>query len=66
VVDPALLGEVTEVPRRAWRPEFPKPIKMWISETEVSVVPDVEHWSHYPAQGSNQPSRRTTRPLDAA
>ncbi len=47
VVDPALLGEVTEVPREEWRATFPRPLVMWISDTEVSVVPDIAHWRRY-------------------
>ncbi len=43
VVNPTQLGEVTEVPRRAWRAEFPQPITVWLSETTVTVVPDVAH-----------------------
>jgi hypothetical protein len=48
VVDPALLGEVSEVPRRTWQAEFPRPLVVWISDSEVTVVPDVEHWRSYP------------------
>jgi hypothetical protein len=51
VVDPALLGEVTEIPRPVWRAEFPRPLLVWISDTEVSVVPDVTHWRRYPRAG---------------
>ncbi len=48
VVDPALLGEVTEVPSEEWRATFPAPIRVWISEDEWTVVPDVAHWRRYP------------------
>ncbi len=55
VVDPALLGEVTEVPRSVWQAEFPRPLVVWISDTEVSVVPDVPHWRRYPRAADRLP-----------
>jgi hypothetical protein len=48
VVDPALLGEITEVHRKVRRATFPKPIKIWLTETSWSVVPDVAHWRRFP------------------
>ncbi|MGY1640052.1 hypothetical protein ACI782_02830 [Geodermatophilus sp. SYSU D00703] len=46
VVDPALLDEVSEVPREEWK-SWPAPVRVWISADEWTVVPDVAHWRRF-------------------
>jgi hypothetical protein len=42
-----MLGEVAEVPREQWEAAFPQPIRVWLSQDEWTVVPDVAHWRRY-------------------
>jgi hypothetical protein len=47
IVDPELLGEVTEIRRREWRAEFPKPVRGVLASTGqlVWTTPDRLVWT---------------------
>ncbi|NYJ06588.1 hypothetical protein [Petropleomorpha daqingensis] len=45
VVDPAQLGEVTEIEPEHWRAEFPEPITVWLDDVQCAVVPNCRPWS---------------------
>jgi hypothetical protein len=42
IVDPELLGGVTEVPRRAWLAELSRPTEVWLTGLHWAIVSDVD------------------------